>query len=60
MITPYPKAAELKMQDVFRDLRYCLGKLDMLLSDDRPVPADDKPEPLTAALQQEETGDSND
>lgn len=32
VITPFPKAAELKMQEVFRDLRYCLGKLDMLTS----------------------------
>ncbi len=35
VITPYPPAAEVKMQDVVRDLRYCLGKLDMLMSDDR-------------------------
>ncbi len=33
VITPYPPATELKMQDVARDLRYCLGKLDMLMSD---------------------------
>jgi len=33
VITPYPQAAELKMQDVYRDLRYCLGKLEMLLTE---------------------------
>ena len=36
VITPYPAAAELKMQDVMRDLRYCLSKLDMLLESDKP------------------------
>ncbi len=36
VITPYPAAAELKMQDVFRDLRYCLSKLDTLLKADKP------------------------
>ena len=36
VITPYPAAAELKMQDVMRDLRYCLSKLDMLLTSDKP------------------------
>lgn len=30
VITPFPSAAEVKMQDVFRDLRYCLLQLDML------------------------------
>ena len=30
VITPYPKAAQVKMQDVKRDLRYCLARLDML------------------------------
>ena len=30
VITPYPKAAEVKMQDVKRDLRSCLARLDML------------------------------
>jgi len=33
VITPYPKAAKAKMQDVKRDLQYCLGKLDMLAGD---------------------------
>ncbi len=37
VITPYPAAAECKMQDVFRDLRYCLGKVDLLL-DKRSAP----------------------
>lgn len=36
VITPYPSAAELKMQDVMRDLRYCLSKLDMLMTSDKP------------------------
>ena len=39
VITPYPAAAELKMQDVMRDLRYCLSKLDMLLTADKPQPS---------------------
>ncbi len=41
VITPYPKAAEVKMQDVKRDLRSCLARLDML------PPREDhrKPEP---------------
>ena len=30
VITPYPKAAEVKMQDVKRDLRSCLARLEML------------------------------
>ena len=36
VITPYPKAAEVKMQDVKRDLRYCLARLDMLPPKDAP------------------------
>lgn len=60
VITPYSQAAELKMQDVFRDLRYCLGKLDMLLSADRALPADTKSEPRPADKAEGETGDSND
>lgn len=60
VITPYSQAAELKMQDVFRDLRYCLGKLDMLLSADRSLPANTKSEPRPADKAEGETGDSND
>ena len=30
VITPYPKAAEVKMQDVKKDLRSCLARLEML------------------------------
>lgn len=30
VITPYPKAAQVKMQDVKRDLRSCLARLEML------------------------------
>ena len=41
VITPYPAATELKMQDIHRDLRYCLGKLDMLVSADRPAECED-------------------
>ncbi|MBR4962164.1 MAG: ribonuclease P protein component [Clostridia bacterium] len=36
VITPYPKAAQVKMQDVKRDLRYCLARLDMLPPKDAP------------------------
>lgn len=52
VITPFPKAAELKMQEVFRDLRYCLGKLDMLTS------AQSEPSPF--AEQAEGAGDGDD
>ncbi|MBQ8641555.1 MAG: ribonuclease P protein component [Clostridia bacterium] len=41
VITPYPKAAEVKMQDVKRDLRYCLARLDML-ADGENTPAGNK------------------
>lgn len=41
VITPYPKAAEVKMQDVKRDLRYCLARLEMLC--DKPEPKSDSP-----------------
>lgn len=56
VITPYPQAAELKMQDIFRDLRYCLGKLDMLVSADRKP----EPSPGTDDVSRERAGDSND
>jgi len=36
VITPFPKAAEVKMQDVKRDLLYCLSRLDMLAADQSP------------------------
>ena len=35
VIIPFPAAAECKMQDVYRDLRYCFSKLDMLMTQDK-------------------------
>lgn len=51
VITPYPKAAEVKMQDVKRDLRSCLARLDML------PPREDhrKPEPESVPSPADET-----
>jgi len=47
VITPYSSAAELKMQDVMRDLRYCLSKLDMLETGDKPKEGEEKRSPET-------------
>ena len=41
VITPYPKAAEVKMQDVKRDLRSCLARLEMLC--EKPETKSDAP-----------------
>ena len=38
VITPYPQAAEVKMQDVKRDLRSCLARLEMLCEKPEPKP----------------------
>ena len=46
VITPYPKAAEVKMQDVKRDLRYCLARLDMLPPKDVPKTDEQSPAPV--------------
>lgn len=39
VITPYPKAAEVKMQVVKKDLRSCLSRLDMLVTPASPAPS---------------------
>ena len=48
VITPYSKAAEVKMQDVKRDLRYCLSRLDMLPPKEAPRPENPPAESVPA------------
>jgi len=44
VLTPYPSAANVKMQDVKRDLHYCLSRLH-LLAGDPESPADTRNKP---------------
>ncbi len=47
VITPWSRAADVKMQVVKRDLYHCLSKLDMLVNAPQsPVPVPDTDKPL--------------
>lgn len=61
VIVPRPDCTVLKMQDVKRDLQYCLAKSDLLIRHEKPKtagPASDPIAPPSPDKPREESGDA--